>query len=83
MGNNYQFPIIKLRKALQTIKNNKLNEKYTDFPEIGFSYHKKVINILFNRLDSYLSDCLYNNKYINYKKENEYKSTQFEKIKKK
>ena len=82
LKNNYKYPIIKLRKALQTIKNNKLNEKYIDFPEIGFNNHKNVINILFNRLDNFLSDELYNNRYINYKKENEYKYNETEKMKK-
>ena len=71
--NNYKNPIIKLRKALQTIKNNKLNDKYPNYPEIGFSEHKKIIDVLYNRLNTYLSDDLYNTKYI--KPQNEYKSS--------
>ena len=64
---NYKNPIVKLRKILQTIKNNKLNEKYPNFSEIGFNEHKKVIDILYNRLNAYLSDYLYNKKYISLK----------------
>ena len=63
--NNYKNPIVKLRKILQSIKNNKLNEKYPNFSSIGFNQHKKIIDLLYNRLDSYLSDDLYNEKYIN------------------
>ena len=62
--NNYKTPIIKLRQALQTIKDNKLNEKYPGFAEIGFNKHKKVIDTLYNRLEKYLSDDNFNSKYI-------------------
>ena len=62
--NNYKNPIIKLRRALQTIKDNKLIEKYPGFPEIDFNKHKKIIDILYNRLETYLSDENFNSKYI-------------------
>ena len=51
--NNYKNPIIKLRQALQIINNNKLNDKYPNYSELGFSEHKKTIDILYNRLNDY------------------------------
>ena len=65
--NNYKNPIINLRKSLQSLKNNiKLGEKYPNYPKIGFESHKQIINILFNRLDNYLNDNIYNTKYKDY-----------------
>ena len=65
--NNYKIPIIELRKSLQSLKNNnKLGDKYPNYSKIGFESHKKIIDILFNRLDKYLNDSIYNNKYKNY-----------------
>ena len=51
---------------MQTILNNKLTEKYPDFPELSFfNENERVINKLFNRLNKYLSDDIFNNNYIN------------------
>ena len=63
--NSYKLPIIKLRKSLQSIKNNNLGEKYSNFSKFNFKEHKKKIDILFSRLEEYLSDDIYNNKYNN------------------
>lgn len=60
---NYKKHIINIRKSLQLIKNNKLGEKYPYYSKIGFDNHKKIIDILFNRLDQYLNDSIYNEKY--------------------
>ena len=61
--NTYKNAIIKIRKALQTIKNNKLIDKYPEYREIEFENHKKIIDILFNRFNAYFSDDIYNQKY--------------------
>ena len=76
--NSYKKPIFKLRQILQLIKNNKLDIKYPKYSKIGFNDHKQIINILYNRIDSYLSDDIYNNKYK--KLYNEYKSLEKTKI---
>ena len=60
---NYKKPIINIRKSLQLIKNNKLGDKYPYYSKIGFDNHKEIINILFNRLEEYLNDKIYNEKY--------------------
>ena len=76
--NSYKKQIFKLGKILQLIKNNKLDIKYPKYSKIGFNSHKQIINKLFNRIDSYLSDDIYNNKYK--KLYNEYKSLEKTKI---
>ena len=62
--NFYKNPIIKLRSSLQSIKNNNLEDKYPNLSEI-FNNHKQIINILFNRIDNFLSDEIYNKNYLN------------------
>ena len=61
--NNYRNPIIKIRKSLQLIKNNKLGDKFPNYSKIGFDKHKQLIDILFNRLEQFLNDSKYNTKY--------------------
>ena len=61
--NTYKDSIIKIRKALQSIKNNKLYDKYPEYQEIGFEEHKKKIDILFNRFNTFFSDNIYNDNY--------------------
>ena len=70
----YKNAITKLRETLQIIKNTKISDQYPDFPEVNFIDNNiKKINDLYNRLNKYLSDDIFNNKYVtqinNYKSE--------------
>ena len=64
--NEYKTVLTRIRELLQSIKNNKLTEKYPDFTELSFfNENERIINKLFNRLHKYLSDDIFNNNYIN------------------
>ena len=60
---NYKQPIIKLRKSLQSIKNHNFDSKYSNFSQFRIKEHKNTIDILFRRIDEYLNDEIFNEKY--------------------
>ena len=64
--NEYKTVLTRIRELLQSIINNKLTEKYPDFPELSFfNENKRVIDKLFKRLNKYLSDEIVNKNFIN------------------
>ena len=64
--NEYKTVLTRIRELLQSIINNKLTEKYPDFPELSFfNENKRVIDKLFKRLNKYLSDEIFNKNFIN------------------
>ena len=64
--NIYKTVLSKIKEDLQTLKNNKITEKYPDFQEFDFyNNNMRTIDKLFTRLNKYLSDEKYNSKYIN------------------
>ena len=72
----YKKPITQIRELLQTFKNNKLSDKYLDLNELSFiDEHLRSIDDLFDRLNTKISDNIFNNKYvgkiIEYKSERE------------
>ena len=69
--NEYKSILTKIRETLQSIKNNKITDKYPDFSELEFyDNHIREIDKLFNRLNKYWSDNIFNNKYLNIINEN-------------
>ena len=63
--NEYKEVISKIKKELQSIRNLKITEKYSDIPEFEFyNNNLRTIDKLFSRLDKYLSDDIFNNKYL-------------------
>lgn len=61
----YKTALTNIRTILQSIKNNKITDKYPDFKELNFyNTHIKTIDKLFNRLNKYISDNIFNDKYI-------------------
>jgi len=79
LKNEYKNVITKLKESLQHIRNTKINDKYPDFPELNFVENNiNKIEGLYNRLDSYLSDNLFNKNYL--PKINEYKSDKIKEI---
>ena len=64
--NLYNEPLVDLNKALGSIKNIKILNKYKDFIELKFlKNHNKNINNIKKRINKFLSNDIYNNKYIN------------------
>jgi len=77
--NEYKNVITKLKESLQLIRNTQINDKYPDFPELNFVENNiKKIGGLYDRLDSYLSDNIFNKNYL--PKINTYKSDIIKKI---
>ena len=75
----YKNAITKLRESLQLIKNCRISDEYPDFPEIDFVDNDITkINNLYLRLNKFLSDDIFNDKYV--KNINEYKSSQLSEI---
>ena len=63
--NEYKNPLIKLKKLLQTIKNTKISHLYPDFNDLKFTDENiEKIDILYTRLNKYISDTFFNQKYI-------------------
>ena len=61
----YKKPITQIRELLQTFKNNKLSDKYLDLNELSFiDKHLRSIDDLFDRLNTKISDDIFNNKYV-------------------
>jgi len=61
----YQNIILKIREILQVFKNININDKYPDLNEFSFlNDHKKIIDNFYKRLNTYISDEIFNNKYI-------------------
>ena len=62
----YKTSLSGIISILQSIKDNKkILDKYPDFKELNFyNTHMKIINELFIRLNKYMSDSIFNNKYI-------------------
>ena len=69
----YKLLMSKLKELLQNFKNNKISDKYEDFPEVSFiDENIKIIEPLYKRLNRNISDELFNKKYI--KPINDYKN---------
>ena len=61
----YKNIITNLKGVLQTFKNNKMSDKYPEYNDLYFiDDHIKNIDILYNRLNKYISDEIYNNNYL-------------------
>ena len=57
--------MLKIREILQVFKNNKINDKYPDLNELSFlNDHMKIIDTFYKRVNTYISDEIFNNKYI-------------------
>ena len=68
----YKNFISKIREILQVFKNNKLSDIYPDFEELSFiDDNIRTIDNFYIRLNKYISDDIFNNKYI--KLMNDYK----------
>ena len=68
----YKKLLSKIREILQVFKNNKLSDIYPDFEELSFvDENIRTIDNFYNRLNNYISDDIFNNKYI--KLMNDYK----------
>ena len=79
LKNEYKNVITKLKESLQLIINAKISDKYPDFPELNFVENNiKKIGGLYDRLDSFLSDNIFNKKYL--PKINTYKSDKIKEI---
>ena len=64
--NEYKNVLTQIRELLQTVKNLKITNKYPDFPEFEFyNDHIRTIDKLYNRLNKYISDEIFNKNYIN------------------
>ena len=71
----YQSFILKIREILQVFKNNIISDKYPDLNELSFiDDHIRTIKTFYNRLNTYISDEIFNNKYIDIM--NNFKETQ-------
>ena len=63
--NEYKNYINQLKQLLQTFKNNKMIDKYPDYTNLYFiDNHIKYIDELYNRLNRYISDDIFNKNYI-------------------
>ena len=77
--NEYKNIINKLKGVLQTFKNNKMSDKYPKYIDLYFiDNHIKNIDELYNRLNKYISDEIFNSYYL--PKLSYYKLNQSEKI---
>ena len=66
----YKNIISDIRQILQVFKNNKLSDKYPDLNELTFiDDHIRIIENFYNRLDKYISDDIFNNRYIDLMKD--------------
>ena len=63
--NEYHNIITKLKGILQTLKNNKMSNKYPDFTNLYFiDNHIKIIDELFDRLNRYMSYDIFRSYYL-------------------
>lgn len=61
----YKNVMSDIRQILQVFKNNKLSDRYPDLNELSFiDDHIRIIDNFYNRLDKFISDDLFNNRYI-------------------
>ncbi len=61
----YQTLLSAIREILQVFKNNKISDKYPDLNELSFiDEHIRKIDNFYKRLDTYISDEIFNSKYI-------------------
>ena len=61
----YQNFLLKIKEILQTFKKNKINDIYPDLNELSFlNDHSKIIDKFYKRLNAFISDDIFNNKYI-------------------
>ena len=75
----YQTSIQKIREILQVFKNNKMSDVYPDLNELSFiDNHIKIIDGFYKRLNTSISDEIFNNKYIDIM--NDFKETQKDEI---
>ena len=75
----YKNFINQLKGILQSFKNNKISDKYPDYTNLYFiDKHIKNIDVLYNRLNRYISDDIFNNYFI--PKINDYKTKTTEEI---
>ena len=71
----YQSFLSKIREILQIFKNNKISDKYPDLNELSFiDDHIRKIDNFYKRLNTYISDEIFNNKFIGIM--NNFKETQ-------
>jgi len=71
----YQNFMLKIKEAFQAFKINKISDDYFDLKELSFlNDHMKIINNLYKRLNNFISDEIFNNKYIDIM--NNFKETQ-------
>ena len=79
-ANEYKNVITKLKQLLQKIKNTKISDLYPDFSDLKFTDDNiEKIDELYKRLNKYISDSIFNQKYIseiNTFKREEYKKVQ-------
>ena len=69
----YKKTMNKIREVLQNFKNNKLSDKYLNLDELFFvDDHIRSIDNLYNRLNNYISNNIYNSQYL--RKIQEYKN---------
>ena len=75
----YLKMVTQLKEIIQKLKNNKISDKYPEFPQLFFiDNHLKIIDNLYARLNKSISNDIYNNHYIPIIKE--YINNQIKKI---
>ena len=75
----YKNFMSKIREILQVFKNNKMSDKYPDLNELSFlDEHIRIVDNFYNRLNNYISDDIFNKKYIPIM--NDFKDTQNKEI---
>ena len=68
----YKKPLTQIKEVIQNFKNNKLNEKYFDIEELSFiNDHIKNIETLYDKINIYISDNIFNTKYVGKIKDNQ------------
>lgn len=71
----YQTFLSKIREILHVFKNIKISDKYPDLNELSFiDNHIRNIDKFYTRLNNYISDDIFNSKYID--RMNNFKETQ-------
>ena len=63
--NEYRETFTKIKEELQSIINNKLSEKYSEFSEFDFfDNHVRIIDKLKDKIDKYFSPEIFDEKYL-------------------
>ena len=66
LANEYKNILSKIREKLQSIINIKITDKFPEYKELQFyNKHTKLVNEFFDKLNKYLSENIFNNKYLN------------------